>query len=235
MTILTACQDAAVKLNQTRPSSVFSASGGGVAFANELVLAANETAEAVVGGYDWQKLTTLATFTGDGTTEAFDLPSDYVRMIKKAKVHSLAWQNAVFAQAKDKDDWLYAKDIAITGTPGIWIILGGQMQIFPAMAVGETARFYYISNLVIAPNTGDNKATFTLDSDTLRLPEEMLRLGIVWRWRANKRMEYAEDLENFETSMAQIYGPDKGSSILTVGRRRLPASVDIAYPGTITS
>lgn len=231
MTILTACQEAAVKLNQPRPTSVFSTSD---AFANELVLAANETVEAIVGGYDWQKLTTLATFTGDGTTEAFDLPSDYVRMIKKAKVHSATWQNAAFTAAADEDAWLYAKDTSIVGTPGIWIILGGQFQVFPAMAVGETARFYYISNLAVAPNSGANKATFTLDSDTLRFSEELLRLGIVWQWRANKRMEYAEDMQNFEITMAQIYGADKGSSILTVGRRRISSSVDIAYPGMIT-
>jgi hypothetical protein len=45
--VLTACQEAAVKLNQTRPTSVFSTSDP---FARELALAANEAAEAVVGG-----------------------------------------------------------------------------------------------------------------------------------------------------------------------------------------
>lgn len=228
MTVLTACQQAAVKLNQTVPTSVFSTTD---ALAAELALAANETAEAILAGYEWQALMTLATFTGDGVTQAFSMPSDYDRMLKKAKVHSKTWQNALFVAARDEDDWLYTKDIGITGTPGKWIILGGQFQVFPAMPVGETARFYYISNKTIASGT---KASFTVDADTFFLNEKLLRLGIIWRWRSNKRMEYAEDMSNFEIAMAETYGGDKGSKILRVGRIRTPANVDIAYPGTIT-
>lgn len=230
MTVLTACQQAAVKLNQTQPTSVFSTTD---AFAAELALAANETAEAVLKGYEWQALKTLATFTGDGVTLAFDMPSDYGRMLKKGKVHSLAWQNAAFVHAVDEDDWLYTKDIGIVGTPGKWIILGGQFQVFPAMPVGETARFYYVSKLVCGPVGTRTKAAFTDDTDTLFVDERLLRLGIIWRWRSNKRMEYSEDMSNFEIAMAEEYGPDKGSKILTVGRQRIPGGHDIAYPGTI--
>lgn len=231
MTVLTACQQAAVKLNQTQPTSVFSTTD---AFAAELALAANEAAEVILGGYDWQKLITLATIVGDATSTAFSLPTDYDRMLKKAKVHSTTWQNAVFVAAKDQDDWLYTKDIGITGTPGKWIILGGQFQVFPAMAVGENARFYYISNKICGPGTTLTKTSFTDDSDVLFINEKLLRLGIIWRWRANKRMEYAEDMNNFEIAMAEVYGGDKGSKILTVGRQRIPGGHDIAYPGTIT-
>lgn len=230
MTVLSACQEAAVKLNQTRPGSLFSTSDP---LALELALAVTEAAEAILNAHDWQKLKTLATLTGDATTLSFNLPADYDRMLKKADVHSASWQNARFTPAKDEDDWLYINDIGINATPGVWIILGGQFRVFPAMPVGETARFYYVSNLIVAPATGSNKATFTLDSDTFRLSEKLLRLGVVWRWRSNKRMEYAEDMANFETALAEEIGKDKGSHILTVGRRRGHAA-EYAYPGTIT-
>ena len=121
----------------------------------------------------------------------------------------------------------------LTGTPGKWIITGGQFGVYPPMPVGETARFYYISNLVVAPDTGANKTAFTADSDTFRLSEKLLRLGIVWRWRANKRQEYSEDMQNFEIAVAEEIGKDKGTRILTVGQRRTPADIDYAYPGTI--
>lgn len=230
MTILSVCREAAVKLNQTQPTSIFSTTDP---FATELALAANEAAEAILQAYEWQKLITLATLTGDGTSETFDLPDDYDRMPKKAKVHSLTWQNATFRQAADLDEWIYINDLDLTGTPGNWIIYGDQFRIFPAMSASETARFYYISNLVVAPASGSNKATFTADADTFRLSEKLLRLGIVWRWRANKRMEYSEDLSNFEIALGEEGGKDKGSKILTVGRVRTPEAV-MAYPGTIT-
>lgn len=230
MTILSVCREAAVKLNQSQPSSVFSTPD---ALATELAFAATEAAEAILNAHDWQKLKTLATLVGDATKLAFNLPTDYDRMLKKADVHSASWQNARFSPAKDEDDWIYINDIGINATPGVWIILGGQFRVFPAMPVGETARFYYVSNLIVAPNSGANKAAFTLDSDTFRLSEKLLRLGVVWRWRSHKRMEYAEDMANFETALAEEIGKDKGSRILTVGTRR-GRDAEMAYPGTIT-
>jgi hypothetical protein len=232
MTILSVVRDAATKLNQTQPSSVFSTTD---TLAQQLVLCANETAEAVLNAHDWQKLTTLATLTGTGSSTAFDPPYDYDRMVKKTNLHSATWQQVGFRPARDLDNWLYMTDTGILGTPGEWIVLGGQFQVTPAMPVGETARFYYVSNLIVAPNSGPNKTTFTADSDTFRLPERLLRLGIVWRWRADRRMEYAEDLQNYEIALSEEIGKDRGSKILTVGRRRVPYDVSVAYPRALGS
>jgi hypothetical protein len=229
MTILSVCRDAAVKLNQTRPAGVFSATDG---FPVELQQAANEAVEEILNCYDWQKLIRLGTLTGDSTTEAFNLPDGYDRMLKKAEVHSASWQTANFAPAKDLDDWLYLRDTNINGVPGTWVIFGGQMQIFPAMPTGETARFYYITNKIIANGT---KAAFTADSDTFDLSERLLRLAIVWKWRANKRMEYAEDMQSFEIAKGEEILKDKGSKILRVGRQRIPPGVSPAYPGSLGS
>lgn len=229
MTVLSACQQAAVKLNQTSPSSVFSSTAD---FPAQLALAANEAAEAIVEAHDWQKLRTLATISGDASTTSFALPVDYNRMLKKAVVHSATWQGAQFFQAKDEDNWLYINDIGITGTPGTWIILGGRFQVFPAMPVGETARFYYISSKYVQ-GSGGTQTSFTADADTFLLSEKLLRLGIVWRWLSDRKMEYSEAMSNFEIALGEEIGKDKGSNILTVGRVRLPTNVNVAYPGII--
>jgi hypothetical protein len=229
MTVLSVCKQAAVKLNQTQPTAVYAATDD--EFAAELALAANETAEAILNAHDWQKLTTLGTIIGNGSATAFNFPSDYDRMVKKTDLHSATWQQSGFRPARDLDNWLYMTDIGIIGAPGDWIMLGGQLQVSPAMPVGETARFYYISSALVAPATGTNKATFTLDTDTFRLSERLLRLGIVWRWRADKRMEYAEDLQNYEIALSEEIAKDRGSKILTVGRARMPGTV--AYPASL--
>lgn len=229
MTILSACQDAAVKLNQTKPSSVFSASDK---FASELVLQANETAASLLKEeHDWRDLTRLATLPGDASTIAFDLPDGYERMIKGGKLHSLRFRNATFRAARDLDEWLYLNDSLLVGSPGNWIILGGQMQIFPPMPVSDSARFYFISNLIVS----GTKTKFTQDSDTFALDERLLFLGIVWRWRASKRMEYSEDLQDYEIAKQSAMGKDKGSQIITVGKQRLSRGADVAYPALLGS
>jgi hypothetical protein len=174
------------------------------------------------------KLKLLKSYAGDGATVAFDLPTDYGRMLKKGKLHSSTWKNASYAQARDEDEWLYLQDTNISGTPGVWILLGGKLQIFPPMPVGETARHYYISNKIVAAADGaaGSKTAFTLDADAFVLSERLLKLALIWRWRSLKRMEYSEDMTNYEIALAEEVAKDKGQRILVSrpparGRRRL--------------
>lgn len=225
MTVLSACQSAALRLLGSKPSSIFSSSD---TFEMELADLATETAVAIAKEHEWQKLKTLATLTGDGTTTAFDLPTDYDRMVKDGNVHSSLYQTAFFARVDSIDDWVMIGDQLATATPGNWIILGGQMQILPAMAAGETARFYYISKYI---STG--QSAFTSDSDVFLLPERLLTLGLIWRWRAQKRMEYSEDLRNYEIALSQEISRDRGARILSVGTKRFSGDVSLPYPGSL--
>lgn len=226
MTVLTAAQSAGVRLLGRKPSSLFSTTD---AFAMELADLANEAAADIAKAREWQKLKKLATMTGDGATIAFNLPDDYDRMLKKGQVHSKNWQTANYCKVRDEDEWIYIQQTAITGTPGRWIILGGKFNVYPAIAVGEEAKFYYISNKVV----GGTATTFTTDGDTFVLPERLLTLSLIWRWRAQKRMDYAEDMANYEIAVSQEYASDKGTTVLKSGSQRVPSAAALAYPGVL--
>lgn len=230
MTILSVCQDAAIKLNRAKPTSIFSSSDQ---FAAELLLAAKDTADSLIKEeHDWRALTVLQTCQGDAVTEVFPLPVDYERLIKDAKLHSLRFKNATFRPARDLDEWLFLKDNLLVGSPGNWVILNGSVQIFPPLPVNDTARYYYISNYY-ARVAGVAQPTFTADTDTFALDERLLRLGIIWRWRADKRLEYAEDLKNYEIAKMAAMGKDKGSQAIVVGRQRVSRANEVAYPATL--
>lgn len=227
MSILSAAKSAAIRLSQQQPTSLFATTD---TFSMEIADLATETAVAIAKAHDWQALTKLATLTGDGEAIAFNLPTDYDRMLIKSKVHSIRFRTAVFRAARDLDEWLFFNDYLTTGTPGNWVILGGQMQIFPAMPVDETARFYYMSNQIVA----GNKTAFAADADAFVLSERLLTLGLIWRWRSQKRAEYAEDLSNYEIALSEEISRDKGSHVITVGQQRYRSDVNFAWPGQIT-
>lgn len=233
MTVLAAAQEAGTLLLGRAPNSLFSTDQ----FGRELGALANEAALAVAEYYDWQKLKILKSYPGNGSAIAFDLPTDYGRMLKTAKVHSSTWKTANFRRARDEDEWVYLQDTNISGTPGVWILLGGQLQIFPPMPSTETARHYYISNKIVALSDGaaGSKPKFTLDTDAFVLSERLLKLALMWRWRSTKRMEYSEDLSNYEIALAEEVAKDRGARTITVGTQRVPSGVSIAFPGIITS
>lgn len=231
MTVLAAAQAAAQLLVGRKPASLF----GSDPFGIELAALANEAALAIAEYYDWQKLKVLQAYTGDGSAIAFDLPADYGRMLKTGDIHSSTWKTARYRRARDEDEWIYLQDVNISGTPGVWIMLGGKLQIYPPMPASETARHYYISNKIVAAADGaaGSKTAFAADGDAFVLSERLIRLSLMWRWRSLKRREYSEDLANFELALAEEVAKDKGARILVAGNQRLKGDVSFAYPGVL--
>lgn len=233
MTILSAVQEAAIELNQEDVTSVFTAPS---TFVKELRLQATRTAQDLLKYYDWQKLQKLATFTGNASDASFSLPADYDRMVKDTDVHSSSFSTAKFVKARDLSHWRDILDNGLSGTPGTWIMLGGTFQVVQGaadpMAAGETAKFYYVSNYIVATEAGQSatKTGFTADTDVFVLSERLLTLGMIWRWKKSKKKDYSEEMRDYEIALQQETGGDKGTRIVMVGTQRFPGNVATAYP-----
>lgn len=230
MSVLTACSDAAVELVGRELTTLFSTTDQ---FALELRLQANKAARAIQKAHDWRALTTLGSVTGDGTATTYALPADYDRMPLKADMFYGATGGRL-TRSRDLDQWLDANLRGQTELIASWTMLGGLIQINPALANLDPVKFYYQSKYtVLGGDPVAAKEKFSLDADTFRLSESLLTLDVIWRWRAMKRLEYAEDMQNFEIAMSQDIAKDKGSRILTVGRQRLPLGTDVPFPVVI--
>lgn len=228
-TVLQIVQTAAPKLGIAVPDALFSATGRTEI---ELRSILNEVAERIVRAHDWQVLKTLETNTGDGSTEGFDLPSDYMRMPKDGRVWSSRWQiplTHVFG-----DDWLMLDVQDYTAQPGVWTILGGQIKFNPVLTSTDTAKWYYISENFAVPSSGANKAAFSADTDTFILDDRLLQLMLIYEFRQRKGLDYAEDMVNAEVALSQAISDDKGARILTQ-RSRSSVAADLAYPVNVST
>lgn len=231
MTILTAFDQASKLLRKGAKTSLVSSTDP---FAVEMLAIANEAAPEIAKRHDWQKLLTLKTHTGDAATTAFTLPTDFDRMPVKAKIFEGASAQPM-AHVIDWDQWLYNRLQSFAGAVHEWTLLGGSLHIFPVMSASETAKYYYITNLIVDPASGDNKTSFTIDTDTFVLPERLLMLAMVYKWRQMIGQDFSQDMDNFELALSQEITRDKGSRIIKIGMPRIPDGVNIAFHGTITA
>ena len=62
---------------------------------------------------------------------------------------------------------------------------------------------------------------FTADINVTFWDDELMRLGIIYQYRKSERMDYAEDMREFERLFAQRYKQDGGRRILDMGGRDL--------------
>lgn len=227
-TALSIVQDAALKLGVKQPTALFGVTGR---TETELREALIEAADKIVFAHDWAKLKTIATHTGDGTTTAFAEPTGYLRMPKDAQVWSTKWQEPLTKIEPER--WLSLDVRAFDVVTGTWSLFGGNFNYKPALSSDETARFWYVSNTAVAPASGANKAQFTADDDTFRLDDRVLELTLVWLFRTQKGMDYAEDMQAAEMALSRAIERDKGARILAQPSRQ-SYDAKIAYPQAIT-
>lgn len=228
MSFLSAAQSAAIRLIGRRPSTFFSSQQ---TFELEMADLANEVAADLMRSVDWRVLTQLNVFNGDGVERGFPLPVDYDRMVTGGDVFRPDWATWRYTPAADLNQWRDLLNGQPTVVPGFWIILDGLMSFAPIISLGDSAQFYYISKNIVLGADSSLKPAFTGDDDTLRVDERLLTLGLIWRWRAQKRLEYAEDMANYEKALAEVQGREKGSRVLYDRSRRFNnLSLQTAYP-----
>lgn len=232
MTVLSVAQEVALNIGINQPTEIFSSTDREIEELRDVML---DMAERIAQGHDWQTLTKIATVTGDGSTVSFDLTtvaSDYDRMIVETEVRSSSLETAL-THITSLDRWLELLTQSFDYVINAWTIYGGQIHLRPALSATDTAKFFYVSNL-IADDSGTPKVEFTLDSDTFRLDEKLWKLGTIWQWKENKGQAYAEDLETYEERKERLVVRDKGSKKIHMGRVRMPSDARLAYPQSIT-
>lgn len=230
MTILSALQSAAIRINGTRPAAVFASTDQ---FEIELAELANEVAQDIAKSYDWQALTRIHTLTGDGTTTDFALPPDYDRMPHKSDfldMETFAWG---YGRINDVNEWLVLTRDDYTVNPGAWILFNNLFQFIPAPAAASTTKFPYITKNIVTDDALVGKTAFTDDNDSFVLPERLLSLGVIWRWREMKGLDATTEQGTFEKAFNEYSGRDKGARILFEGTQRFPANVTTAYPAPL--
>lgn len=232
MTVLSAVQAASTWIGVAVPTVLFT---GTDRTSVELQAMVNECAKAIAEDFDWSRLRTLATITGDATTTDWSLPSDYSRMLKKASLWPSAMPTTPIQHIADTDEWLMLDVQGFQSVVQRWTIYGNQIHVKPAIASAATAKYYYISNLLVSAtgSTTLTKTDFTLDTDSLFVDERLLKLNLIWRWKAAKGRPYAEDLANYQNALDVVAGADRGSRFISIGRSR-SGDVNIAFPWAVT-
>lgn len=230
MTVLAAAQQALMVLMGRRPPSVLASDDQTEVEISALI---QDAGEDIAKGSDWQRLTREHIITGDGVTEAHSLPADYDRMILAGEVMTTDGWARVYRHILAPDEWR-ALRVASFGQvpPGNWILLGGQMRFWPVIPSGQQAQYLYQSNLIWTDADGNPRASVSQDTDSFVLPERLLTLALIWRYRQMKGMDYAEELRSYETALTQEMARDRGGRSITSRDRSHLRRYDLrtAYP-----
>jgi hypothetical protein len=232
MSLLTVVQDVCLNVGVQYPASVFSNIATNRTM-QEMLAHANEMAQRVAHDTrEWTKLKATASFVGDGVKTAFTLPANYQRMLLSSNVWHSTTPMAPMRFVPDTDEWMQRRARSLSDSRSEWTMYGGQMHIWPALAVGSTAYFTYLDKNCIELSSGGRGDRFLSDADNFALDDRLLKLGMIWQWKASKGAPYGEDMGNYGDALATTSGADKPAPII-VGHLPLTGNITTALPWSI--
>jgi hypothetical protein len=114
-------------------------------------------------------------------------------------------------------------------TPGGWIVYDNAIHFYPPPT--QLATYPYITKNWARDFSTAPKSEFTDDRDEFLLPERLLTLGLIWRWRENKKLDAAGDQEAFIKALDEYGAKDGGSKVMRYGSSGRRLNIGPAYTG----
>lgn len=231
-TLLQIVQEACKDVGQPRPSIVASST---TETPLRMMRLLNKAGQALIKDHDWNALTDVETFTPTATqVQASHPPSDYDRMTSQTNMWDITNKRPLVGPLATSK-WLRLVVDAQQNIDKYWTLIGGKVNILPVPATTDSFVYSYQSkNWVYASDGTTGKAEFSADDDTSRLPDELLILELIWRWKQSIGVEYGEDMSTAGRLKEEMIAADRGPRILSLSqpfRNGLPEGF---WPGTIT-
>ncbi len=230
MTALTIVQNAAQRIALTVPQAVFSSTDPQIIQLRSLM---NEEGLALARDPDnaWVALTaekTFATVAQEAQTGA--IPTDFGWYL-----NDTLWNRTTMIKMGgpiSSEEWQTLKSLALISLPAaVFRFRGSDLLIYPAPVAGNTCAFEYGSTYWVS----GSKTAMTADGDTALISEEVITLGVMWRFLKAKGLDYAEIFRSYQLAKQSAIARDGGKrKVFLGGQGRNPWNANIPqgnWPG----
>jgi hypothetical protein len=214
MSLLTMCQAVTGETGFDRPSSIATSSDP---LGRQLLALANREGKYLATQHDWTALQTEATFTTlaaelQGTVET--IAPGFGRLI-----NDTAFNRGLRVRILgpySPADWQWLKAIQIGGTYSGLRIKAGSIYLIPQPAAGLTVAFEHVSRFWCSKSDGTTPAAaWALDSDIGIIDETLMQLGLMWRFKKEKGLDWGPDNAEYQGRVLDAAAADGGKPVLT--------------------
>lgn len=220
-----------------RPSSVVGSGDVQVVQLGELL---NEEGSELASRYDWSRLIREATFNtlaqeDQGELETIIGAPNAYRHIVNETIWNRTTKEPIYGPRAPRI-WQGFKALVVTGPYPEYRIRGGNLLMIPTPSAGDSCYFEYVTKNWIESSDGvSQRSRIANDEDVFLLDDELIRQGVIWRWRAAKGLDFSSDYQKYESRVIDAMAKDGTKPRLSLDDRYLPGSVQEAIPRLIGS
>lgn len=164
----------------------------------------------------WQALQLQATFTTVATEiqTAVETVAPNYKYIQNSTIWDRDNRRPIFGPLSPQQ-WAFQKGWFAVGPYSQYRIENGNILFQPIPAAGNTCAFEYVTKAWVTDGV-TTFDSFTADTQTSLLSEELLRLGLMYRWKQAKGLDYSENKVEYEDEVNKAIARDTPKSILNM-------------------
>lgn len=207
MSLLEIIQASADRMGLVTPTAGIGASD---ATAKQLVALAKQDVAELGRAHPWQAITKETTFTSTATeAQANAIPEDFDRFLYGSMYNRT--RKRIVAGPLTPREWQDLKGRSAVVVYDAFRHRGNSLIFQPTPTAGETYAFEYVSKYVVTDATGvTEQLTFQDDTDQPLLDQELITLGVIWRYLKAKGLDYAEPFRDYQMMKKQLMARDGG-------------------------
>lgn len=214
MSLLSLVRDACDIVGVPRPNSVTAAADQ---TARTMLTLAQREGRELARRWSWQVLRKEKTFQSVAqTVQTGAVASDFDRMLADS-FWNRDEQEPVLGPLTPGEWQAMVASVALP-IEAAFQFRAGQIELYPTPTAGETYGYEYISNQWCQSTGGTGQTAWAADTDTGILDEELMTLGLVWRFKQSRGLDYAEDMRTYETQVLQAMSRDGTRRVVSLGR-----------------
>ena len=218
MSLLTVVQDACDRIGLPRPSVVIGSSDTQV---RQLLGLAQQEGKELARRGPWQELVTETTFTATATTtQTGAIPSDFDRMLEGTFWNRSQDRRVVGPLTPQK--WQMLQTGLYSLVWDAFRIRGTEILMSPEPTAGDTLAYEYVSKNWLTDASGSTpRHAWLADDDVALLDEELITLGLVWRFKKAKGLDYSEEYRSYEQLVERKLGNNGAMGIVDLNGDRM--------------
>jgi hypothetical protein len=180
------------------------------------------------------RLSAPATVSGSGVAlqfarDSYPAPADMDRYVSRTMWDRTNRWELIGPQSPQEDQWM-RNGIVSVGPRIRWMQAGRArlFRLYPApfgVAQTQAVSFQYMSNAWATSAAGAPKSAFTADDDTSVFADDIMVIGVKWRFLREKQLEWRDVRRDWDEIVATEIAHDGDSPTLSMTRRRAPLFV----------
>lgn len=181
----------------------------------QLVSLANEEVQELAGRFDWQTLIVEQSFSTVNAEDQGLLVGAVCSVTKPPRkiINETMFNRTTHFPVTGPltpTGWQGLKAVTtVAGFYSRYRIRSGHLLFYPAPAAAQSVYFEYITEFAVSSADGSAfRLAFMADDDFPLLDSRLIKLGLKWRWKSAKGLDYEEDFNTYERAVLDTMTSD---------------------------